>query len=177
MESFKLPFVFDAEKILKEISQFNQKDYYDIYNSSVTIETLWSKHLIEPKVNKQGIPVFYPNSSLKKCPYILSILNTFKCDKETYRIHALNAGAKIKPHRDIGYNIEQGKIRIHIPIITHADVLIKINQNNIVMKPGECWYCNFNEVHEVQNNSKITRVHLIIDCLVNDWLLDVFNNN
>ena len=45
------------------------------------------------------------------------------------------------------------------------------------MKEGECWYCNFDIQHEVYNRGKETRVHLIIDCIVNDWLTNVFEGN
>jgi hypothetical protein len=60
-------------------------------------------------------PEFLPNEALQKCLYLLSVLETFQCKKETFRIHTLNAKAHIKPHRDIGYCFEQGLIRIHIP--------------------------------------------------------------
>jgi hypothetical protein len=174
MNAIKLPFVFDAEIIKKELSQFTQHDYYDIYNTSVTLETLWSKHFIEPIIGKDGLPVFLPNDALKKCPYLLSVLETFKCDKETFRVHTLNAGASIKPHRDIGYSLEHGKIRIHIPIITNDKVEILLDKVPVHMSVGETWYCNFHITHEVHNKSNASRMHLIMDCLVNDWVKDVF---
>ncbi len=45
-----------------------------------------------------------------------------------------------------------------------------INSELVKMKEGECWYCNFNKLHEVYKNSKQHRAHLIMDCMVNDWL-------
>ena len=103
-------------------------------------------------------------------------METFQCNKETFRIHTLDAKAHIRPHRDIGYSLEQGMIRLHIPIITNEDVQLLVNGENISMKPGECWYCNFNEIHEVKNNSDLPRTHLIMDCVVNDWMKDLFDN-
>lgn len=174
MNAIKLPFVFDTETIKKELSQFTKQDYYDIYNTSVTLETLWSKHFIEPINGKDGLPIFLPNAALKKCPYLLSVLETFKCNKETFRVHTLDAGASIKPHRDIGYSLEHGKIRIHIPIITNEKVEILLDKKPVNMKAGETWYCNFHITHEVHNRSNAPRMHLIMDCLVNDWVKDVF---
>ncbi len=173
MNAIKLPFHFDADRIKQEISQFTKEDYYDIYNPSVALKTLWSKHLIDPINDADGIPVFLPNNALKKCTYILSILETFKCHKETFRIHTLDAGASIQPHKDMGYSLDQGKVRIHIPVTTSSNVELIIDNQLIKMKPGECWYCNFNETHEVHNKSNQPRTHLIIDCLVNDWLRDL----
>ena len=177
MNALKLPFKFDAAIIKEEIAQFSKSDYYDIYNSSVTLKTLWAKHLIEPFGTPDTIPVFKPNEALKKCPYILSILETFKCDKETFRIHTLDPNANIKPHRDAGYSFEQGKTRIHIPIETNEEVQLLLNDTPVKMNPGETWYCNFSIKHEVQNNSSKPRTHLIMDCMVNDWLKDIFDKS
>jgi hypothetical protein len=38
------------------------------------------------------------------------------------------------------------------------------------MQPGECWYLNFDLPHRVQNLGATDRVHLVVDCQVNDWL-------
>lgn len=177
IDSVKLPFKFDTSIIKSEISRFSQADFYDIYNPSVELETLWSKNLIEPFGGPDEPPCFEPNEALKKCPYLLSILNFFQCEKETFRIHSLDAGASIRPHRDIGYSLEHGKIRIHIPVITNDDVEIILNDNLVRMQEGECWYCNFHLRHEVHNRSEKPRIHLIIDCLVNDWLTDLLTSD
>jgi len=99
-----------------------------------------------------------------------------KCRKETFRIHTLEAKANIKPHRDNGYSFEQGLVRIHIPIETNDKVKLLVNGEPIKMKPGECWYCNFSEIHEVKNDSDEARTHLILDCIVNDWFKEVFRS-
>ncbi len=174
MNALKLPFSFDVATIKEELAQFSKGDYYDIYNPSVTLETLWSKHFIEPTGGPDGPIHFLPNEALKKCPYLLSIHDSFECDKETFRVHTLDAGASIKPHRDIGYSFEHGKVRLHIPIETNDQVEILLDGEPVQMNTGECWYCNFHITHEVHNRSEQPRVHLIIDCLVNDWLKEVF---
>lgn len=175
MNAIQLPFHFDASKIKEELAQFSKEDYYDIYNPSVTLETLWSKHFIEPVNGPNEAPKFMPNEALQQCPYLLSIHDTFKCNKETFRVHTLEAGASIKPHRDIGYSFEHGKVRIHIPVETNENVQLLLEKEPVHMKEGECWYCNFHVTHEVHNNSDSHRIHLIMDCLVNDWLTEVFN--
>lgn len=176
MKALKLPFTFDTDKISAEIAGFTEDDYYFIYNTYVTEDGLKSKHLIEPLNDENGLPEFLPNEALKRCPYLLSVLETFKCNKETFRIHTLAPGAIIKPHRDVCCSFEFGKIRLHIPVKTNKDILLKVEDESISMQPGECWYCNFDKVHEVQNNSAEPRVHLIMDCLVNDWVKEVFES-
>ena len=175
MNALKLPFAFDPDKMLSEISGFNQEDYSDIYNPSVTLKTLWNIHLIEPVGGPHTKVEFVPSAALKQRPYLLSVFETFKCRVETFRIHTLDPGANIKPHRDMGYSYEHGFTRIHIPVTTNNQVHLLVNGERINMNPGECWYCNFNEIHEVQNNSALPRTHLILDCVINDWFTAQFN--
>ena len=174
MNALKLPFTFDPNRIKEEISQFSKTDYYDIYNPSVKMESLWSKHFIEPIRNPDDSFKFSPNTALKKCPYLLSIHDTFQCDKETFRVHTLDGGAHIRPHRDSGYSLAHGKVRLHIPVETNDKVQILLNDELVQMQAGECWYCNFHITHEVHNYSDRPRIHLIIDCMVNDWLKAIF---
>ncbi|AGC75377.1 aspartyl/asparaginyl beta-hydroxylase [Nonlabens dokdonensis] len=177
MNAIQLPFKFDVELIKKELSQFSKEDYRDIYNSSVTLETLWLIHLIEPINDTNGLPVFLPNATLKKCPYLLSVFETFLCPVETFRIHVLDPGASIQPHRDNGYSMENGMVRLHIPIQTHKKVQLIIDKEPVVMHAGECWYCNFHKVHEVHNKSDEPRIHLILDCKVNEWFKEIFEKS
>jgi hypothetical protein len=174
MNALKLPFEFATDVIKKELSQFSETDYEDIYNPSVQLETLWLKHFIEPTLGEDNLPVFLPNDALKKCPYLLSIFEMFRCPIETFRVHTLDAGASIQRHRDTCYSFEHGKVRLHIPVQTNEDVEITVEDKRIPMQPGECWYCNFHLEHEVKNNSNQSRVHIIIDCIVNDWLTYIF---
>ena len=37
------------------------------------------------------------------------------------------------------------------------------------MQAGSAWYANINLPHSVQNKGKNDRIHLVIDCLRNDW--------
>ena len=176
MNTLKLPFEFDVPAIKKEIEDFSKSDYNDIYNPSVELETLWLKHLIVPVRGPNDVVRFFPTEALKKRPYLLSIFNLFQCQVETFRIHVLDPGAGIRPHRDIGYSFEQGKVRIHIPVQTNDKVQLLLDDTPVEMKEGECWYCNFHIKHEVWNNSDQPRTHLILDCIVNDWLEEVFNS-
>ncbi|MGJ8743026.1 aspartyl/asparaginyl beta-hydroxylase domain-containing protein [Polaribacter sp.] len=177
METLKLPFTFNVELIKKELAQFSKEDYYNIYNPSVEADTLWAMHFIEPINGKNGLPEFVPNKALQKCPYLLKILQTFKCKKETFRVHILDANAAIRPHRDIGYRIEDGKVRIHIPVETNSEVQLLVNNTIVKMSEGECWYCNFHIKHQVYNNSNVPRKHLILDCMANEWLENLFTEN
>ncbi len=40
------------------------------------------------------------------------------------------------------------------------------------MKPGECWFIDLARPHRVDNLGPGTRVHLVLDCKPNPWLLE-----
>ena len=42
------------------------------------------------------------------------------------------------------------------------------------MEEGDCWYINANRMHRVSNFGKTDRIHLVIDCVVNEWLKNIF---
>ena len=48
-----------------------------------------------------------------------------------------------------------------------------LNQVRILMNEGECWYLNVNRPHRVANHGTSDRIHLVIDCVVNDWLREL----
>ena len=65
------------------------------------------------------------------------------------RLLKLNAGASIKEHRDNDLFFEKGEIRIHIPIITNADVEFYLDSERMNLQEGSCWYMNFNLLHAI----------------------------
>ncbi|MEP7230698.1 MAG: aspartyl/asparaginyl beta-hydroxylase domain-containing protein [Ginsengibacter sp.] len=113
----------------------------------------------------------YKNTSLLDvCPYLHSVISFFECEKMSVRLMNLNAGAIIKEHSDYDMNFEKGEARFHIPIQTNADVHFFIEDREIPMGEGECWYLNLSLKHRVKNCSNTNRIHLVIDCKVNEWL-------
>lgn len=80
------------------------------------------------------------------------------------RYAVLKAGEEIKPHLDI--NTDKA-IRIHIPIITHPDVVIGTEGKRRVVEKhmpadGGVWFLNQGYKHWVKNNSNVDRVHLVV---------------
>ncbi|MCX6317621.1 MAG: aspartyl/asparaginyl beta-hydroxylase domain-containing protein [Bacteroidetes bacterium] len=111
---------------------------------------------------------------LKDCPIIQSALDFFECEKTSVRLMKLNAGAVIKEHTDQDMHFEEGEARFHIPVITNDLVDFFIEEEKIPMKEGECWYLNLSMRHRVTNSGATDRIHLVIDCIVNDWIKHLF---
>lgn len=106
---------------------------------------------------------------LKRCKYLRSVINSFKCPILSARILRLGVGAEIKPHRDHELGYEDGNFRLHIPIITNPDVQFILDGDALIMSPGDCWYTNVNYVHSVKNSGDHDRIHLVIDGERNEW--------
>jgi hypothetical protein len=45
-----------------------------------------------------------------------------------------------------------------------------VDDMRVVMEPGECWYLDLSRPHRVHNRGSTDRVHLVVDCRVNEWL-------
>lgn len=107
---------------------------------------------------------------LASCPAIASLLESLACPVFSARLLKLKQGSSIKPHRDADLAFESGVARIHIPVFTNPDVEFLLAGERIVMEAGSCWYANVNLIHSVANGGDADRVHLVIDCAVDDWL-------
>lgn len=111
---------------------------------------------------------------MEHCPAVRSLLNSMHCEILSVRFLNLKAGAIIKPHRDHELAFENGEARLHFPIFTNEKVEFFIHDELVRMQEGECWYINANLTHSVANKGTADRIHLVVDCKVNDWLKEVF---
>ncbi|MCE9670467.1 aspartyl/asparaginyl beta-hydroxylase domain-containing protein [Myxococcus stipitatus] len=111
---------------------------------------------------------------LARCPALRRALARFQCPIGSARLLKLAAGANIREHTDYNLAFEDGEVRLHVPILTHPDVVFVLAGERVPMRAGECWYLNFNLRHRVDNAGDTDRVHLVLDCGVDDWLRDLF---
>ncbi len=179
--TYQLPFTFDASQMQKEVLQFTETEWIDHFNtgyysgnwSAIPLRSVnGDPARIFPDPTGNGVYMDTPN--LHRCTYITSILNTLLCDKIDVRLMRLKAGSVIKRHRDYDLEIEDGEIRLHVPVFTNPDLEFYLNDERVVLNEGECWYLNFNLFHSVNNKGTTDRIHLVIDCKVNDWIRALF---
>ncbi len=121
-----------------------------------------------------GAAGFADTALMMQMPAAQQFVSGLFCDIMAVRLLNLRVGAKIMPHRDFDLCFEHGEARLHIPIFTNPQVEFFIEEERITMNPGECWYINANLTHNVVNAGETDRVHLVIDCKVNDWLKNIF---
>jgi hypothetical protein len=112
---------------------------------------------------------------LDQCSYLKSVIGFFECEKMSVRLMRLEPGAVIKEHTDHDMSFEDSEARFHIPVATNEGVNFFIEDEKIVMKEGTCWYLNLSLRHRVNNFGDASRIHLVIDCKVNDWIKHLLN--
>lgn len=118
---------------------------------------------------------YHDTPQMNACPAIKSILSSFQCPVLSARLLKLKSGAYIKPHRDHELAFEKGEARLHFPIFTNEGVEFYIEDELLRMREGQCWYINANLLHSVANKGETDRIHLVVDCKVNDWLAELFD--
>ncbi|GGK49948.1 MULTISPECIES: aspartyl/asparaginyl beta-hydroxylase domain-containing protein [Flavobacteriaceae] len=172
----KLPFQFNKEKLVHDLSLILEGNWISHFNTAGYIGDWKVISLYAPNGEESNIfalstpnSIIRETSTLKKCQYFKEVIDSFKCPILTARILRLGVGAKIKPHRDHELGYEDGNFRLHIPIVTNSQVQFILDGSELTMLPGECWYTNVNYVHSVKNSGESDRVHLVIDGKRNEW--------
>lgn len=176
----KLPFQFDAELLKQDLAQvadnewirhFNQQ-YYEGNWSVASLRSIGGRtKQIYP--DPHSTEDFADTEILARCGYVREVLEKIECEKEAVRFMLLGARTKIREHRDYFMGFDEGLIRLHIPVITNELVEFYLGNQQIEMREGELWYLDFYQKHRVENNSDKDRIHLVIDCKVNDWLIEI----
>lgn len=181
IKSLQLPFRFNPVQLKADLDLIQPGEWVDHFNQSI-YEGNWSGVALR---SVGGKPMqLYPDPTatasfagteiLARCSYYQDVLATFQCPLTSVRLLRLQAGSSILPHRDYRLGYEDGEVRLHVPVVTSADVAFFLDGDRIPMGEGECWYVNVNLPHWVDNRSVVDRVHLVIDCVVNDWLAACF---
>ncbi len=178
--SVKLPLSFDPARLQRDAARINDPEWTPHFNKAI-YEGDWSGVALrsvggttDKLYPDPTSTVFADTEMLGRCPYIQEVLGAFHCSLTSVRILRLRAGAKIGEHRDYKLGYEDGEVRIHIPIQTAREVEFFLDGRQVFMEEGEAWYLNLNLPHRVHNGSSIDRLHLVVDCVVNDWLAALF---
>lgn len=180
LSHLKLPFGFDATGLRSDLERIAAGDWAFHFNKRY-FEGEWTGVALR-SIN--GSPTqLYPDPQaagalentpvLAACPNARAVLAMFQCPLRTVRFLRLSAGSAIREHRDYDLGYEQGQVRFHVPVLTNSEVEFFLDGHRIEMKEGECWYLDLSLPHWVKNDGVSDRVHLVIDCEVNEWVRDL----
>lgn len=176
----KLAFAFESELLKTDLGKIHTDDWVPHFNRQY-YEGEW-KALALRSASGRANQIYQPPNEisaaidtpvLARCPYFRQVLNMFECSLLAARLLSLGPGSKIREHEDYFLGFEYGLIRIHIPISTEPRVEFFVGNERLDMKEGEAWYIDFGLPHRINNLSDRDRVHLVVDCIVNDWLKEI----
>jgi hypothetical protein len=104
--------------------------------------------------------------ALEHLPYVREIITSLiPAPPLRCLLAMLPAGAMIAPHIDQADYFSK-TIRLHLPVITHAQAWMYCAGFSYRMLPGEIWALNNSNTHAVWNaSSELPRTHLICDFL------------
>lgn len=120
--------------------------------------------------NAPGATAFTDLPAFEHCPHLRAVADRLSCEIGAVRLLRLGPGAAIGEHADHDLGHAFGEARLHVPVCTNPQVDFRVAGERIEMRPGELWYIDASRPHSVRNPGDTERVHLVIDCRVNDWL-------
>ena len=175
----RLPLEFDLVLLQQDLAQVGAQEWVTHFNRSA-YENGWSCVSLRAISGNAShiIPFdhqpFEDTPLLQRCAYFRQLVDRFACEKKAVRLMALAPGADIRPHRDPGTSISDGLTRLHIPIQTSKEVAFLVENESVYFEPGQTWYLDASCLHAVANRSKLARIHLVMDCVTNPWLENLF---
>jgi quercetin dioxygenase-like cupin family protein len=177
LSCIRLPLRFDPAALREDVAALPAEDWVPHFNTSYYTGD-WSgaalrsigglAHQLYPDPNPQGS--YEDTEILVRCQALARAVDAFECEKLSVRLLRLGPGASVREHTDYNLGYDDGEIRIHVPIATSPAAVFELEGRRIEMEPGESWYVDFNLRHRVANDGDEPRIHLVIDCVVNEWV-------
>lgn len=120
-----------------------------------------------------------PTSLYADLPHVRDFIEESQLDVLLARLAKVDVGAWMHEHNDeAGFNPEQRRLRIHLPLVTNRDATLSIagalGNENVFLKPFYLWKLDHENVpHSASNLGNEARVHLILDCHMNPKLREL----
>ncbi len=176
----QLPLAFDPAPLAADIIALERGDWTEHFVKQ-NYEGEWSvlplrasataRHPIQMIYPAPGVTEFVDTPWRARMPALSAVVDAFQSPVRTVRLMRLAAGSVIKEHEDLDLDVADGFARIHVPVVTNPEVDFRLNGMRVRMAPGEAWYLRLADPHSVANRGETARIHLVIDLVVNDWLL------
>lgn len=178
-DRLRLPFDFDPALLARDleglravgwIKHYVQQNYDGDWSVIALRGKAGATHPVMMIYSDPTCRDFADTPMLAACPYFRLVLDTFEAPLRAVRLMRLTAGSAIKEHTDHELSFEEGTVRIHVPVVTNAEVEFYLNRNRVVLEAGSSWYLRLSDPHSVANRGAADRVHMVIDAEVNDWV-------
>lgn len=158
----RLPLVFDAERLQQEVLALP--------------EALWRPHPQGHRGNS-AVPLvaaygdvhneltrgpMRPTPQLADLPYVRQVMAALECSIGRSRLMRIDGNGEASMHVDTNYYWAT-HARVHVPVLTHAEVHFVCGEARVHMAAGECWIFDTWSRHNVLNPHPTRRIHLVCD--------------
>jgi len=172
---YRLPIRFDSERLAAEVAQFSEEDWRahpQGFEGNSALLLISARGALDDDGLKGPQK---PTRLLQRCSYLQQVLASFDTVLGRTRLMRLAPHADAKAHMDASYYWHQ-RVRIHVPIQTHADISFHAGDSAVHMAAGDCWIFNTWKMHTVKNATDQTRIHLVADTVGSGALWDMVEN-
>ena len=175
-DRLRLPLHFDVDALAAEAAALARPDWVPHFNRDI-YQGEWAGVALRSVGGRAG--QLYPDPAADAAFADTEVLahsgvaarpGSFECPKTAARLLALAPGAVINEHRDYNLGWADGEVRLHVPVVSNPQVEFVLDGRPVEMAVGEAWYLDLSLPHRVANRGRATRVHLVLDCVVDDWL-------
>ena len=158
----KLPFQFDADQLHHEVEALPSDAWRGhptghVGNTAVIMVSRFGDHTDDTIGGRHE-----PTTWLGSDSYLAQTIAAFGVPVGRTRLMRIAAGGVATPHFDL-HNYWFDRVRIHVPVITTADVSFECGDAAVHMAAGESWVFDTFRRHNVLNPGGADRVHLVID--------------
>ena len=171
----KLPYSFDPALLQQDIASIAEEEWVPHFNRG-DYEGKWSSIALRSRNGRADdiVPMgaaagFHDTPLMERCPHLRDAVDTFAFPMKAVRLLRLHAGSRVREHVDPDLGVDDGEIRLHVPITTNDKMEFIVAGRQLKLREGESWYIDFSQAHRLHNGGDADRVHLLIDGEMNDW--------
>ncbi|WP_046744889.1 aspartyl/asparaginyl beta-hydroxylase domain-containing protein [Kordia zhangzhouensis] len=182
----KLPFTFDAEKMVAEFEalKLNNFEYYNVIPLRAPAHTVDTSLPFPPPADDYADGSWcdwMDTNYLQSSPYLNEVIDFFKANTTVTLVRLLRLAPHsiVQEHTDptLGLEVHKSVIRLTVPILNKEGIQFFLNNSEVRMQPGECWYLRLTDPHRVLNNGDTERVNLTIDMIPNEWIRNIIRES
>jgi hypothetical protein len=169
----RLPLSFDVAALMADLARLAGADWMTHFNTGYHDGGWSGLALVSDNGDASrlyGDPLAAgpgcPTPHLSACPAMAAVLDALPAPVQSARLLRLAPGSVIREHRDHGLGLDEGLVRLHVPIVAGPAVEFVVDGVRVPMSAGECWYLDLSLPHRVSNPGPGERIHLVLDVRV-----------
>jgi hypothetical protein len=158
---YRLPVRFDVQRLREEVAA-QPAAAWDRHPNDIKGNRSLRLISVNGGENDDVDGVMLPTPHLTQSPYLQQVLASFGVVWSRSRLLKLEPFAGVPQHADINYHWFN-RVRLHIPIVTHANVSFVCGDDAVHMAEGEAWIFDNWRLQRVDNPIDAERIHLVAD--------------